>query len=442
MSARAPTGALAALVGTMAKPPFRADPRVVRTVGEILADGSVLEALDSVSPGGLVLLRRNADRKTIAPEIECSGHIYQPPYLDETTRQAIRFPRDAKSYGSAGKLLRRIRELFERYAGLTQQDSALMTAWAASSWFPDCLSSLPTLLISGPDTEHAITLFRLLHCLCRRPVMLGDLNRSAFLSFASLGATLLINQPRLSSQIRDLWSTSNYRGVYIAGNGKLFAVASSKAVFLGMADARRDEGMHFALPPAHCELSLLDEQRQLRIAEELQPQLLMYRLRNFDRVRKFSASKHGPTFAGTAVARSLVASVLGETEIVEAITPFLRRMEDDQIAERGCEVHQAMIEVAWAPSHEAREITLSLLTELSNACLRCRGEILEYSPAEVGWKLRSLGFRRHRNGRGMVLRFSHENRVLLHQLAARWSLNLRTFAACALCSPPEVIVVQ
>jgi hypothetical protein len=237
--------------------------------------------------------------------------------LDKTTRRAIRFPHDAKTYGSTGKLLRRIRELFERYADLHQQDSALMTAWAASSWFPDCLSSPPTLLISGPDAEHAISLFRLLHCLCRRPVMLGDLDRNTFLSFASLGATLLMHQPGLSTKIRDLWRTSNYRGMYVAGKGKLFAVASSKAVFLGMADARCDEGMHFALPPASCDLYLLDEQQQSGIAEELQPQLLMYRLQNLDRVRKFSAREHGASLVGTGVARNLAASVLGDAEIVE-----------------------------------------------------------------------------------------------------------------------------
>jgi hypothetical protein len=426
----------------MAKLPFRADPRVVKTVGETFADGSALELVTSASSGQLALLFRHADRKTIAPQIEYSGHIYQPPDLDGTMRRAIRFPHDAKSYGSTGKLFRRIRELFERHAGLPQPDSALMTAWAASSWFPDCLSSPPTLLISGPDMEHAITLFRLLHCLCRRPVVLGDLNRNAFLSFASLGVTLLLNQPGLSTRIRDLCNTSNYHGVYVLGNRKVCSVASSKAVFLGMADSRGDEGMHFALPPPHRDLPLLDERQQSGFAEELQPQLLMYRLRKFDTVRTFSASKHGSTLAGTEVPRNLAACVLGDAEIIESIAPLLQRLEKDKIAQRACDVHPAMIEVAWAPSHEEREITLSRLTELTNVFLRCHGESLEYGAAEIGWKLRNLGFHRHRNGRGMVLRFSHENCFLLHQLAVRWSLNLRAVAGCVLCPPRGAVVAH
>jgi len=426
----------------MAKLPFRADPRVVRTVGEIFPDGSALELVTSASSRRLVLLFRDAHSKTIAEQIEYSGCIYQPPDLEETTCRAIRFPQDAKGYGSTGKLFCRIRDLFERYVGLTQPESALMTAWAASSWFADCLSSPPTLLISGADNGDAITLFRLLHCLCRRPVVLGDLSRTAFLSLAALGATLLINQPRLSEKIRNLWSTSNYRGVYVFGNGKIRSVASSKAVFLGMADGRSDEGIHFALPPTNCHLPPLDERQQSEIAEELQPQLLMYRLRNLDRVRNVSASEHGSPSADTEVARNLVTSVLSDGKIVESLAPVLRHLEEEKVAQRGCDVHLAMIEVTWAPSHQDREIGLSRIAELTNALLRCRGEILEYSAAEVGWKLRNLGFRRHRNGRGMVLRFSQENRYLLHQLALRWTLNLPAAAGCALCSPREAIVSQ
>jgi hypothetical protein len=227
--------------------------------------------------------------------------------------------------------------------------------------------------------------------------------------------------------------------VHVFGNGKVSSVASSKAVFLGMADARQDAGLHVALPPAHCDLTPLDERQLAAIAEELQPRLLMYRLRNLDEVRKFSPSKLGSIFVGSEVARNLAAGVLGEAEIVESIAPFLRRLEEDKLAQGGCDIHLAIIEVTWAPSHADREIGLTRVTELVNALLRCRGEILEYSTAEIGWKLRSFGFHRHRNGRGMVLRFSQENRVLLHQLAARLSLNLRPVADCALCSPQEAV---
>lgn len=423
----------------MANLPLRAKRRLVTTVGESFADGSVLELVTSASSGRLVLLFHSAGKQEIASQIEHSGLTYQPPDMDEGMAQAIRFPHGAKSYGSTSKLLCRLRKLFERHAGLPQPESALITAWAAGSWFPDCLSSPPTLLISGPEMDDAIRLFRLLHCVCRRPVLLGDLSRSAFLALAPLGATLLINQPDLSPKIRALWSTSNYRGVYVFGNGTVNPVASSKAIFLGMTDARGNEGVHLALPPSRCDLTPLDERQLAAIAEELQPRLLMYRLRKLDEVRKFSPSKLGSIFVGSEVARNLAAGVLGEAEILEPLAPLLRRLEQDSIAQRGCDVHLAMIEVAWAPSHADRELSISRLTDLTNTLLRLRGETLEYSTVEIGWKLRNFGFRHHRNGRGMVLQLSYENRLLLHQLAARLSLNLRPVADCALCLPQEAV---
>ena len=423
----------------MANLPLRAKRRLVTTVGEIFADGSVLELVTSASSGRLVLLFHSAGRQKIASQIEHSGRIYQPPDIDEGMAPAIRFPHDAKSYVSIGRLLRRISEFFERYAGLPQQESALITAWAADSWFPDCLSSPPTLLISGPEMDDAIRLFRLLHCVCRRPVLLGDLSRSAFLALAPLGATLLINQPDLSPRLRALWGSSNYRGVHLFGSGKVRSVASSKAVFLGMGDVRGDDGVHLALPPVHRDLPPLDEYQLSEIAQELQSRLLMYRLRNLDEVRKFSPSKLGSIFVGSEVARNLAAGVLGEAEILEPLARVLRRLEQDSIAQRGCDVHLAMIEVAWAPSHADRELSISRLTDLTNTLLRLSGETLEYSTVEIGWKLRNFGFRHHRNGRGMVLQLSYENRLLLHQLAARLSLNLPPVADCALCSPQEAV---
>jgi hypothetical protein len=430
---------LAPIGGAMANLQLQTDPRLVTTVGDTFADGSAIELVRSASSGRLALLLRSAGKKKTAAQIEHSGCLYRPPNLDEAIVRAMRIPHDVKPYGSIGKLLHRVREIFEVYAGLPKPESALLVAWSASSWFADSLSSPPTLVISGPDTGSAIRLFRLLHCLCRRPVLLGDLGRSALLALAPLGTTLLINNPDLSPKVRALWNASNYRGFHIFGSGKIRAVSSSKAIFLSMANSQEDESVHLALPPTPRDLPPLDERQLEAIARELQPQLLMYRVRNFDEVRKFSPSKLGSTFVGSEVARNLGASVLGEAAIIGAIAPLLQRAEQEKVARRGCDVHSAVIEVMWSPSHADRELGISRLAELTNALLRSRGEILEYSAAEIGWKLKSFGFRRHRNGHGMILQFSQDNRLLLHQLAERMTLKLQPVPDCALCSRQEAV---
>jgi hypothetical protein len=122
--------------------------------------------------------------------------------------------------------------------------------------------------------------------------------------------------------------------------------------------------------------------------------------------------------------------------------PLLERQEQDVIARRGCDVNIAVVEVIWAPSHEAREISVSRVTELTNVLLRCRGETLVYHPTEVGWRLKNLGFPRHRNGNGMVLRFSQETRLRIHGLAQQFGLTLPAMDRCRDCGAPQVDATQ
>ena len=101
---------------------------IVRTSGEIFDDGSVIELVSSPTDSQLDLLFWHKHRKTIAPQIEYRDRVYQALDLDETLLRAIHFPSDAKDFGTARQLFSQIRNLFERYVGLSSAESALMTA--------------------------------------------------------------------------------------------------------------------------------------------------------------------------------------------------------------------------------------------------------------------------------------------------------------------------
>ena len=354
------------------------DAEIVTTLSETFAEGVAIEAVSSPSSSRLSLLFRDARRKTIAPRVEYAGRIYQPLVLDETVQRATRFARDAKNYGSPRTLFHRIREVLEIYAGFTEHEASFITAWVVRSWFPDCISSPPPLLILGPDMGHAISVLRLLHGLCRRALLLSDVNRGSLLSLASLAPTLLVNGPDLSPRVRDLWIRSNYRGVHVVGNGKACSLATPKAIFLGMTDSRDGEGIRFSLRPAPANLPPLTDLELAAIADELQPQLLMFRLRNFEQVRNPPPSTVSSPSPRRDASYALERSVLGDAEIVQSMTPLLERSERESITRRGCDPHVAMVEVMWTPSHREREMTISRLTELTNALLRSRGELLEY----------------------------------------------------------------
>jgi hypothetical protein len=175
--------------------------RIVRTSGEIFADNSVIELVAAAPGNRLDLLLWNGQKKSIAHQIEHRGRVYRARDLDETLLRAIHFPTAANDYGTARQLFSQVRELFERYAGLASPESAVITAWTCSTWFSDCLSSPPTLVISSPDMVPAVTLFRLLGCVCRRSLLVADITRANFVSVMALRPTLLMNQSGRSSKI-------------------------------------------------------------------------------------------------------------------------------------------------------------------------------------------------------------------------------------------------
>jgi hypothetical protein len=415
--------------------------RTIATSGEMFTDGSLIELVASADDGKPALLFWNGKSVRFAPQIDHLGHFYQPLELDRSLWQSMRFPSAARPYASTTALFKGIANLFERYVALSAPEAAMVTAWTATSWFPDCLWSPPTLVVSGPDMSHAITFFRLLGCVCRRGLLLAEFSRNSFRYLPmALRPTLLVSQPYLARTMTSLLRASNYRGLFVPGNrGTVLDIACSKAVYWGMeggADLLDDTALHLALPPARRDLPQLGVREQDQIANLFQPQMLMYRCRTFHRVREPRPASSSPTLPNSEIARNLAACIPGESDFAQTLIPFLQHQEQDALARRSCDVNSAVVEVIWAQSHETKEIAVSQIAELTNALLRCRGEVLVYSGQEIGWKLKNLGFYRRRNGTGMVLRFSRESRILAHQLARHYGLTLAAIDGCRDCAPP------
>ena len=218
-------------------------------------------------------------------------------------------------------------------------------------------------------------------------------------------------------------------------------VAGSKAIFLGMAETSNTDAIHLALP-GHHPLPPLDEHSQAEIADRLLPQLLMYRLCNFRKIRESCCDLRKANFPNIELAHNLTTCIQGEPGIAQAIASILQRQDQDAQGQRGCDVNLAILEVIWAPLHDTKEIAVNRIAELTNALLRCRGEVLEYSAVEIGWRLKNLGLYRHRNGAGMVLRFSQEHCRIVHQLTRRFALSLSSVTDCPNCLQPEDFVAQ
>ena len=161
----------------------------------------------------------------------------------------------------------RIKDLFEVHVGLGKSEAALLTASGSKHLVPGLpFESSDSANFGARHGPRHILAFALS---VPTPGSVGRSYPQHFLVFWCRGSGyLLINEPGLSGRLRDLLITSKYSGVWVVGNGMRSSTPSSKGVFLGMADARGDVGIHLALRPGRFDLALLGAKRQMIIADE------------------------------------------------------------------------------------------------------------------------------------------------------------------------------
>ena len=324
-------------------------------------------------------------------------------------------------------------DLFRDHIGLSREHGVVITRCVFSTWFPDLCASPITACITGLNMGQIMRLFRLLHVLCRRPLMVAALNTSLPFYFAP---TLLINAASVSTRIGSFWRATNYRGAVIPGpGGTMRSLACAKIIFCETEAARiawGPEALHIALLPTSQDFPSLSEQEEGQLAAEYPPQILMFRLRTLSSLHPSDASSP-PSFSGFPLGRSLPASIAEDPEIVDASRPMLEAHEQDLLTSRSRDPHVASVESVWAPSHKTKEMSTDAIANRVNALLGERGEVLRYNSMEIGWKLRSLGLTSRHTGKRKALRFSRDVRRQIHRLAAQFGLQLPRFADCEDC---------
>jgi hypothetical protein len=404
--------------------------QVVYTAGATLPDGSIVELASIGDALGLLLWKD--EQLLLSPEIDHNGCRYLPLILSASVQQRMGFPRSVSDFGTSRQLLQKIGRLFEIYIGLSPAQIPISTAWVLSTWFPECWWRVPDLVITGWNMDMAVTFFRLLACLTRHALILAGVERETLRSLPmQVCPTLLINQPEISPRVLEFFRNSNYRDIVVPGpGGSVCAIAGSKAIFLGT-NAAENTCFHISLPAAQSCRSPLTDCDCHHIANEFQPQLLMYKLRYFSRVFQNTAST--PMLAGSQLA-PLQACIQDDEEFAARVAAMVDSREQEARARRARKPEVAMVEVLWAPSHKSKELKIKQITKFVNVLLRTRGETLQYNEIEIGSLLGNFGLPRHRNGSGMVLRFSREICQRLHDLAIEFGLTVEKIQGCGMCS--------
>ncbi len=418
--------------------------------GEIFPDGAMIELVSGSSKlNQPQLCLWNGQQATVAPRVQHAGSIYDAPVIDPILYRALRLPVQCIDYGSARSLLTELSDLFRQYLGLPESDSRLLACFAISTWLADCLPTAPNLIITGPDEKLGIDLLRLLSCVCRHPLMLAELTPGSFRSLPmQLSLTLLLDQQRLRSSVQLLLRASSYRGMYLPGNrGRVVDLYGPKAIFCGKdsaADTLSGGMIQISLAPSLLQSSALDDKVENEIATRFQPRLLMYRLRNSGTAPESRVNVSEFTFVTRQLAWTLAACFPEDLELADDIVQLLRPQDEEVRGQHSRDVNCAIVETLSGYIHDGkqREVRVGELTRKVNALLRFRREILQYSPEEIGWKLRDLNVAKHTNSAGRQVVLRRETSRIVHRLIQAYGLPQRVEAGCPDCNESKTTTAE
>jgi hypothetical protein len=399
------------------------------SAGEIFADGTMIELVSGSS--GLVkpdFLLWNGKKASVGTHIKHGGRTYEVPKLNPSLYRATRLPSRCDDYDSARDLFAAIADLFMQRLDLPERESGLLTCFSISTWLADCLPSAPSLAISGPSQDLGIDVLRLLSSVCRHPLMLAEVTPVGFRSLRlQLSLTLLLDQQELKPNMQRLFRASSFRGLHVPGNrGSVVDLYGSKAILCendAAVDTLGGGVIHIAVTPSQLQSSALDGQVQNEIANHFQPRLLMYRLKNCGKCEsRVEVSEF--TFAMRQLARSVAMCFPEDAELARDAVQLLRPQDEEVRGQRSRDVNCAIVEIMLGNIHQRKQraVRVDELAKDLNALLQSRGELIEYSAAEIGWKLKGLNIKRHSDRGGRQVLLDRGTSQIAHRLARAYDL--------------------
>ena len=419
------------------QPALQADPKEVEpipTAGELFPDGSAIELVRSGRR--LDLLKWDGQHATLDCLAEHQGSRYRPAVIDPTIFRALRLPARTAPCGPTRQLFTALMEVLARY-GLPGESAQLLAFFVFATWFRESLEVAPTLLICGPETEAALVL-RLLACLCRRALILGELplNMLGGVPFG-LVSTLLINQPELSKSTCKILRASTMRSVYIPRGHQLLDLFCCRAVYIGRSPENSrfgDAALLLTVTPTG-RLPLLDVKAEAQIAEDFQARLLQYRLQNYPEVSASDFQMPALSSPIAALARALGRCIVGDPQLRSGLETLLQPQDKRVRGHHATGPEAVVIQGLLVFCHENADAAhVGKVTELANAIRATRGEISELHPRAVGSILDGLGFSdRPRNGKGHRVPLLEETKRSVHELAQTYGVLGAAFPGCSHC---------
>jgi hypothetical protein len=240
--------------------------------------------------------------------------------------------------------------------------------------------------------------------------------------------TLLCYAPNLTKQMAALLGSSATRGYLVADAGYYKGLYGPKAVYLG------EEVSVDRIPRCSVQVNVLPTatacatEKASRLAEpevqELQNQLLSYRLKNLVRVYNSNFDASTLTSDTCAVANALGACIVDSPELQSQLISLLTPVEDQRHADRSTGIEAIIFEATLSLCHQGKaQIRVGEIATEVNRIAKASSERLIYSAETVGHQLKKIGLvtrRLGKAGKGLVMDRPTMTRV--HELATAYGV--------------------
>ena len=317
-----------------------------KTSGEVFENGMIELVADQVHDGQLSLLLWKEDEPTIARcvridrKIECESEtdfqtiIFEPEDLNPTFLRAMRFPSRADSFGSTRQLMDEICDIVKRFTDLGNDNALLVAHSVLASWFLDATGCPVSLVIYGPDCPQGQRLIRILSCLYRRALLVGEISVASLCALPmDFSPSLFIERYDHSSQIQRVIRVTRTRG-YLPSKGKLVPTRCMTVIYSEEPlNGVIPDSSAIEIPVTHTRYPLpaLNGDAEQKIADKFQTKLLMYRLVNYKHVLNSTFDAAPLISTVNDLARSLGACVVDNPDMQAGIVRLLGKKDKEVI---------------------------------------------------------------------------------------------------------------
>lgn len=410
----------------------------IKTFGEILPECQIELVADNALRGSVNLLLWDGTEAHIqygvrlipGPGSPYPAREFIPPEIDATILKAMRLPSRASTFDSDQDLFNAVRGLIQKFTGLPEEYLFPVAASVFASWFVDCIPAPLCLSLVGPRSVQGTQLFQLLSCLYRRAIRLSDLTLAGLCSLpVEAHPALFLDSCQLSPQVQRLIFAPSSADSYFPWRGRLLNLACTKVIYstepMSLVSAG-GRAIEIPVAPLPNSLPILHLAEQQKLADEFQPKLFMYRLKNYHRVA--NSNLDFPQFAPIVQqwAQSLVRCLPEKTDGSTRMLPFFADQEEQFEDLAKTDLHSFVVEAMFDLCHKrnTHSVHVGTVTNHVNELLERHGETFELQPRAVGSLLRALDLHSKRldaEGRGIVLGKTARERI--HKLARDWKMD-------------------